>query len=216
MLPSGGPGSASPAFTAHSLQPTVKERHLSHGLSAQHETTYFAGTGAIQAIEQPAPVLSVCAGRGDPRLALSELHHLAWSRRPSCIELRRSRTASRMRRFCSALDYCARMELYPGVFVSSLSAEVWEPDPEVGGEMHVLCGGHGADSGLSRFADAPEPIRWTLPGRETILVLEGAARIEIEGGPVLELAVGDLASLPAGARTTWHLTTPFKEFWVIA
>jgi uncharacterized cupin superfamily protein len=48
------------------------------------------------------------------------------------------------------------------------------------------------------------------------LVLEGAARIEIEGGPVLELAVGDLASLPAGARTTWHLTTPFKEFWVIA
>src|SRR5580658_1306468 len=127
MLPSGRPGSASPAFTARSMQPTVKERHLSDGLSAQHETTYFAGTGATQAIEQPAPVLSVCAGRGDPRLALSKLHHLAWSRRPSCIELRRSRTASRMRRFCSALDYCARMELYPGVFVSSLSAEVWEP-----------------------------------------------------------------------------------------
>src|SRR3984885_9865704 len=62
MLPSGGPGSASPAFTARSMQPTVKERHLSHGLSAQHETTYFAGTGAIQAIEQPAPVLTVCAG----------------------------------------------------------------------------------------------------------------------------------------------------------
>jgi hypothetical protein len=34
------------------MQPTVKERHLSHGLSAQHETTYFAGTGAIQAAEQ--------------------------------------------------------------------------------------------------------------------------------------------------------------------
>jgi hypothetical protein len=75
------------------MQPTVKERHLSHGLSAQHETTYFAGTGAIQAIEQPAPVLSVCAGRGDPRLAVSKLHHLAWSRRPSCIELRRPATA---------------------------------------------------------------------------------------------------------------------------
>lgn len=23
------------------------------------------------------------------------------------------------------------------------------------------------------------------------------------------------ASLPAGASTTWHLTTPFKELWVI-
>jgi uncharacterized cupin superfamily protein len=114
------------------------------------------------------------------------------------------------------LDYCARMELYPGVFVSNLSAGAWEPDPDVGGEMHVLCSGHGAESGLSRFAEAPEPNRWTLPGRETLLVLEGAARIEIDGGPVLELAAGDIASLPAGARTTWHLTTPFREFWVIA
>jgi uncharacterized protein len=114
------------------------------------------------------------------------------------------------------LGYCARMEPYPGVFVSNLSAEAWEPDPDVGGEMHVLCGAHGAESGLSRFTAAPQPITWTLPGRETLLVLEGAARIEIEGGPVLELAAGDIASLPAGARTTWHLTTPFKEFWVIS
>jgi hypothetical protein len=69
------------------MQRTVKERHLSHGLSAQHETTYFAGTGAIQAIEQPAPVLSVCAGRGDPRLAVSKLHHLAWGcLRADCLD----------------------------------------------------------------------------------------------------------------------------------
>jgi uncharacterized cupin superfamily protein len=119
------------------------------------------------------------------------------------------------RRLCR-LDYCARMEPYPGVFVSNLSASAWEPDPDVGGEMHVLCGGHGAESGLSRFTAAEQPISWTLPGRETLLVLEGAARIEIEGGPVLELVAGDIASLPAGARTTWYLTTPFKEFWVIS
>ena len=59
-------------------------------------------------------------------------------------------------------------------------------------------------------------MQWTLPGRETLLVLEGAARIEIDDGQVLELTAGDIASLPAGARTTWYLTTPFKEFWVIA
>jgi uncharacterized cupin superfamily protein len=108
------------------------------------------------------------------------------------------------------------MNLYPGVFVSSVSANTWEPDLEVGGEMHVLCSGHGAESGLSRFTEPTDPVRWTLPGRETILVLEGAARIEIEDGPVLDLRAGDIASLPAGARTTWHLTTPFKEFWVIS
>jgi uncharacterized cupin superfamily protein len=81
--------------------------------------------------------------------------------------------------------------------------------------MHVLCGGHGAESGLSRFTESTEPVRWTLPGRETLLVLEGAARIEINDGPVLELTAGDMASLPAGASTTWYLTTPFREFWVI-
>jgi uncharacterized cupin superfamily protein len=108
------------------------------------------------------------------------------------------------------------MEPYPGVFVSSVSTEAWEPDPEVGGEMHVLCSGHGAESGLSRFSDPTEPVTWTLPGRETILVLEGVARIEIDDGPVLELTAGDMASLPAGAQTTWYLTSPYREFWVIA
>jgi hypothetical protein len=28
-----------------------------------------------------------------------------------------------------------------------------------------------------------------------------------------ELRVGDVASLPQGAVTRWHLTTPFKELW---
>jgi uncharacterized cupin superfamily protein len=107
------------------------------------------------------------------------------------------------------------MEPQQGVFVSSVSASAWEPDPEVGGEMHLLCSGVGVEAGLSRFTETTEPVRWTLPGRETLLVLEGAARIEISGGPVLELKVGDIASLPKGAQTTWHLTTPFKEFWVI-
>src|ERR1700733_137266 len=46
-------------------------------------------------------------------------------------------------------DYSARMEPYPGVFVSSLSATAWEPDPEVGGEMHVLCGGLGGEWGVA-------------------------------------------------------------------
>jgi quercetin dioxygenase-like cupin family protein len=107
------------------------------------------------------------------------------------------------------------MEIHPGVFVSDVATEEWEFDPEVGGEMHLLCSGVGVEAGLSRFPDAVDPVKWTLPERETLMVLEGEARIEIGHGPTLELKPGDIASLPAGADTTWHLTTPFKEFWVI-
>ena len=49
------------------------------------------------------------------------------------------------------------------MFVSRLSATAWEPDPEVGGELHVLCGGLGAESGLSRFTEATEPVRRPSP-----------------------------------------------------
>jgi hypothetical protein len=66
---------------------------------------------------------------------------------------------------------------------------------------------------MSRFVDVADLESWTLPERETILVLEGAARIEISGGPTLELKVGDMASLPKGAKTVWHLTLPYKEVW---
>jgi F420H(2)-dependent quinone reductase len=87
------------------------------------------------------------------------------------------------------------MEPYPGVFVSASSAGAWESVPEVGGEMHVLCDGEGIQSGLSRFTEVTGPVQWTLPGRETFLVLEGAARIEIDDGQVLELTAGER---PAG------------------
>ena len=48
------------------------------------------------------------------------------------------------------------------------------------------------------------------------MVLEGSVRIEIEGGDVLDLSVGDMATLPAGLATMWHVSAPFKEMWVIA
>jgi uncharacterized cupin superfamily protein len=105
------------------------------------------------------------------------------------------------------------MEVHPGVFVSNIATDEWRPDPEVGGELHVLVEQETAYAGLSRFRDVGDLARWTLPEREVVLILEGAARIEIEGGPTLDLDVGDIASLPKGAVTTWHLTLPFKEVW---
>jgi uncharacterized cupin superfamily protein len=113
------------------------------------------------------------------------------------------------------------MEVDPGVFVSNVATDDWRPDPEVGGgaEEHVLFDTGALSAGLSRFsrdAGLPDPPPWTLPATEVLLVLEGEARIEIEDGPVLELKPGDMACLPKGAVTTWHLTLPFKELWVLA
>jgi ethanolamine utilization protein EutQ (cupin superfamily) len=107
------------------------------------------------------------------------------------------------------------MELARGVFVSKLSTDQWEPDPDVDGQMHVLCTVDDAEAGLSQYLNDPrEPVRYTLPKRETLLVLEGRATIEILDGPTLELKAGDIASLPRGAETTWHITAPYREFWV--
>jgi uncharacterized cupin superfamily protein len=105
------------------------------------------------------------------------------------------------------------MEVHPGVFVSSTSTDDWAHDPEVGGEMHLLVSEEGAFAGMSRYRERPNAEPWTLPERETLLILEGSARIEIAGGPTLELRVGDMASIPKGAVTTWHVTVPFKEIW---
>mgnify|MGYP006383242885 CR=1 FL=1 len=87
------------------------------------------------------------------------------------------------------------MEVHPGVFVSSTATEDWEQDPEVGGEMHVLVSEEGAFAGMSRYRERPDGEAWTLPERETLLILEGSARVEIVGGPTLDLRVGDMASI---------------------
>jgi hypothetical protein len=108
------------------------------------------------------------------------------------------------------------VEVHPGVVVSSVPDEAWEPDPDVGGEMNVLYRGDGIEAGMSKFTRPVEPIRWTMPAKETFYVLEGSARIEIAGGPTLEVTAGDMATIPAGAETTWHLTTPFQDFYVLS
>jgi uncharacterized cupin superfamily protein len=108
------------------------------------------------------------------------------------------------------------MEGHPGLFVSDVTTDAWETDPEVGGLMHVLCTGVGVEAGMSRFDDGGDAVAFTPQQRETALVLEGTGRIEIDGGPTVELRQGVMFSIPAGTRTTWYIEPGFKEFWVIA
>ena len=109
------------------------------------------------------------------------------------------------------------MEIGPGVFVSGTSAVEWEPDTDPPGEVQVLCSGVGLQAGLWRPVQGvtPEPVRWIPPSGEVLVVVEATATVEIEGGPTLELEVGDIASLPKDAVTTWHVSPDFKEFWVL-
>jgi uncharacterized cupin superfamily protein len=109
------------------------------------------------------------------------------------------------------------MEVRPGVFVSNIHTDTWEPDPDVpGSEMHELIHDGGVWAGMTRFTDPPEPTPWAPDQREVAIVLEGSVRIEFEDGSDVVVGEGDLISLPAGVPTTWHVTTPFKEMWVLA
>lgn len=109
------------------------------------------------------------------------------------------------------------MEPSPGVFVTSSATEEWEADPEVPGSMmHEFVHADGVNAGLSRFTEVDGPVTWTPEQREVAIVLEGSVRMELADGTTLELGVGDLFSLPPGLETTWHVSTPFKEMWVLA
>ena len=109
------------------------------------------------------------------------------------------------------------MESHPGVFVTKTSTDEWQPDPELPGiQMHELVHADGLWSGFTRYTEVDGPVTWTPGQREIALILEGSVRIELADGGALELGVGDLFSLPPGVETTWHITTPFREMWVLA
>jgi uncharacterized cupin superfamily protein len=109
------------------------------------------------------------------------------------------------------------MEPYPGVFVTNASTDEWESDPEVPGSvMHELVHADGLEAGFTRFTEVDGPVTWTPEQREVAMILEGSVRIELTDGGSLDFGVGDLFSLPPGQETTWHITVPFQEVWVLA
>ena len=107
-------------------------------------------------------------------------------------------------------------DLGDGIYVSRVDSDEFEPDDEAGGYVHMLFEDDVAMAGLWK----PDPEvsgsypGLVLPARETIVVLAGSVRIEIEDGPTLDLNEGDMASMPKGAVTTWHPSPDFKEMWV--
>jgi uncharacterized cupin superfamily protein len=109
------------------------------------------------------------------------------------------------------------MECKPGMYVSRADTTQWEPNPDVPGtQMHELVHDGPLWAGMTRIDRSPEPMTWAPEHREVFVVLEGGLRIEFDDGSDVTLGVGDVATIPAGMTTTWHVTTPYKEMWVLA
>ncbi len=108
------------------------------------------------------------------------------------------------------------VDLGGGVFVSRVDSDDFDADDEIGGFTHTLFEDGETMAGIWKpGADVGSwPKTERLHARETIVVLEGSVRIEIEDGPTLDLRVGDMASMPKNAVTTWYPSADFKEIWL--
>jgi hypothetical protein len=102
----------------------------------------------------------------------------------------------------------------PDWIAAPLDATEGEPD----GRIHFLRrkGSEGNTYMSGVFTVQPSVVRSTIVLDETVLVLEGQARLELDDGQVLELGPGDVAFLAKGTKLHWHFLTPFKELFVVA
>ena len=99
--------------------------------------------------------------------------------------------------------------------ISRWDAEDWEYDEETGGLVHLLRADDAVQAGLWKPGEtAGRTIELALVAHETVLVLAGSGTLQVDCGPAIELAAGDMISMPKGARTTWVVDADFKEFWV--
>ena len=102
-----------------------------------------------------------------------------------------------------------------GVFVSSVEADDWQHDEETGGLVHLLRADETVQAGLWKpGAVAGKVFEVKLDADETLLVLAGSGRLQVDGGPPFELKPGDMISLQKGTRTQWVVDAAFREFWV--
>jgi uncharacterized cupin superfamily protein len=105
--------------------------------------------------------------------------------------------------------------------VSNIGTSEYEPfvhEGETLGEVHWLRVESGGDGVLyaGLWTHGPGEIPYVFPGDETLHVLEGEVSIDVEGGESVTLKPGDIASFTKGQSSTWHITQPFKKFFVIS
>lgn len=102
---------------------------------------------------------------------------------------------------------------------ASIDRDLAEPF-EVGTVQWVRRPGEGRREELSSGfwfispAEAPEPMLVVGHADETVYIVEGHLRIQVEGQDTIELRPGGAASLNKGVPATWTVLAPTVEFFV--
>jgi uncharacterized protein len=104
----------------------------------------------------------------------------------------------------------------PSEFESFPLPDVIEGHPDA--QVHWLReeGSDGATLMAGVFTAQPSRFRYAFEIDETIHVLAGRVRIELDSSEVVELRPGDIASFPKGERATWEILEPLREFFVLS
>ena len=113
------------------------------------------------------------------------------------------------------------MTTHEHVPVTNVTTQAYEPFLVEGkpfGEVHWLRTTSGGDGQLfaGLWKHGAGTFEYVFPGDETFLVLEGNVRIAIQGGPAVDLKLGDVVSFTKGQASTWTITVPMKKFFVIS
>ena len=66
------------------------------------------------------------------------------------------------------------------------------------------------------FTAEPSTFRYTFGGDESFHVLDGDFDIAVDGGEVVTLGPGELASFAKGTTSTWTIRAALRKFFVIA
>jgi len=105
------------------------------------------------------------------------------------------------------------MTTYPAaasIAIATMPLEPWPIDP-----ASILAGQPAAaGSVVSRSKDGcvlrglwdctPGRFRWEWTYDETLVVLYGRARVQVDGGPLVEIGPGDFAWFERGQKATWE------------
>ncbi|MDR7127428.1 cupin domain-containing protein [Pseudotabrizicola sp. 4114] len=103
-------------------------------------------------------------------------------------------------------------------YQSNVSATDWEPF--AAGEVHWIRNQDGPEGfsqvGLWRCTPEQQPgvYEAVFEHNETIHLLKGRIRVEIVGGPVVELSEGGIASFVKGTTGRWFILEPMMELFI--
>ncbi|SRR5713226_1550021 len=114
----------------------------------------------------------------------------------------------------------AKTKIVPTSSVSATSYEPFMYKDKPFGEVHWLRTTSGTEGRVlyaGLWKSDPATIDYAFDaGDETIHVLKGNLRVEMDTGEIVELQPGDIASFPKGHSCRWIMTTPFAKFFAIS